>query len=392
MEPGRRLTGEDLSGLNARSHGVFASVLAPAHGEGLRSTHDGRLPGPRPSASLQEPIVERIALACLPHRPRARAEGEYYLPAWLARRSERGLALGRPADVFDPGRFGTAVTLARRRDIILTDRLLTPTCEPQSVRRRRSAPPSALPLFRAVVSLCLAPSPDPAASRPGIAAALLGSAQPALGTAPRRPGVVVRQDGVAEPDLALGDARRPPSSSSADGRKPGGGVRPLVVRRGRCRRRRLQNEPNSSQFAVPLGVTAGVPGPGPQACSRPFCRLRRPPQTGGVRGPSVFAVAGAAAASAKRTQFVAIRGVTWGYGRRLRPQPPRPAAGRSAVSAGLLRPAESADPRRSPWPVAPASVCETNRTDARCSLTTEYNAARPSTRDPVRRPAAPWRE
>ena len=74
--------GKEISRLNARKHGIFASALTPEDATELHGINDQLAAEIQPVGLVEEMLVEKLALTYLQLQRCARAEAAYHIRVW----------------------------------------------------------------------------------------------------------------------------------------------------------------------------------------------------------------------------------------------------------------------------------------------------------------------
>lgn len=145
--------GKAVSRLNARKHGIFATVLTEYDSEELRGVHEEFARALRPVGPIEGLLVEKIAHTYVRLQRCARAEGEYHRQTWEPSEYDRRRARERGEELeydFNPGSFARSVAIFGRYDRTLTNQLIQLLHEFERLQRKREgeqvAPPVAADL------------------------------------------------------------------------------------------------------------------------------------------------------------------------------------------------------------------------------------------------------
>lgn len=137
--------GKRRSSMNARKHGIFASVLTQEDHRKVRSIHEEFRESLGPEGVVEETLVEKLAVLYLRMQRCARAEAEYHHAAWTHPLPDerKGRKLNEVSE-FRPQYFEKIVALVQRYDTTLTNqftRLLHELERVQRLRAEEAVPP-----------------------------------------------------------------------------------------------------------------------------------------------------------------------------------------------------------------------------------------------------------
>lgn len=139
----RRGTRKRRRGLNARKHGILASNLSGNERRRLNRLAARFAEDLRPVGTVEEALVEKIAITCLRLQRCAVAESVYHDATWRPRPGRRVRSL---SDLFDAYSFEKTASLISRYDTSLTNqltKLLSQLGRVQAVRVARAGAPAA---------------------------------------------------------------------------------------------------------------------------------------------------------------------------------------------------------------------------------------------------------
>jgi len=135
--------GRSRRGLKARKHGILASILT-GHERRKLNRLAARFAGElNPVGTVEESLVEKIAITCLRLQRCAVAESIYYDATW---RPQPGRRIRSIEDLFNAFWFEKNATLISRYDTALTNqltKLLREFAEAQAARLARAGAPAA---------------------------------------------------------------------------------------------------------------------------------------------------------------------------------------------------------------------------------------------------------
>jgi hypothetical protein len=139
--------GKRRSSLNARKHGIFASVLTAEDRKELRPIHGQFRESLKPEGAVEETLVEKLAVVYLRMQRCARAEAQYHHAAWTHPLPDerKGPRLNQISE-FKPRYFERIVTLVQRYDTTLTNQFTRLLHELERLQRRRGREPVPPPI------------------------------------------------------------------------------------------------------------------------------------------------------------------------------------------------------------------------------------------------------
>ncbi len=127
--------GKRRSRLNARKHGIFASALTERDEKELRPLYEEFAADLEPRNTVEEAIVEKLALTYLRLQRCARAEAEYHRETWYADQKRLQQERPGPPTYFRSASFRKVAELIRRYDTSLTNQFFRLLHELERMKR-----------------------------------------------------------------------------------------------------------------------------------------------------------------------------------------------------------------------------------------------------------------
>ncbi len=129
--------GKKKSSRNARKHGIFVEALTNDDREELSDLHERFAEDLQPTGSVEETLVEKLAVCYLRLQRCARAEAEYHHATWTPVPPKKRRRCLNPGSYFKSGPFSRIVKLVQRYDTSITNQFLRVLHELERLQRIR---------------------------------------------------------------------------------------------------------------------------------------------------------------------------------------------------------------------------------------------------------------